>query len=51
MDNKQILDMGIDVLKSIDAKNIENVDIDRTEYEDGSATISISVTAPAKIRE
>lgn len=51
MDNKQILDMGIDVLKTVSGKDIESVDIDRTEYEDGSATISVSVTVPAKIKE
>ena len=48
MDSQKMLEIGIDVLKSIDTTNIETVDIDRTEYNDGSATFSVSVTLPAK---
>ena len=51
MDNPKMLEIGIDVLKSVDTKNIESVDIDRTEHNDGTATISVSVTVQTKITE
>ena len=48
MDNPALLEIGINALKSVDTEKIESVDIDRTEHNDGSATLAVSVTVAAE---
>ena len=45
MDNTTLLEIGINGLKSVDTEKIESVDIDRTEHNDGTFTLAVSVTA------
>ena len=43
MDNKRMIEIAIETLSSFDTKKIENVELERTTYEDGSAGYSVNI--------
>ena len=51
MDNKQMIEVGVQMLQSIDPIHVEDVEVERSQYDDGSARFSVSVVVPAKLVE
>ena len=47
MDKKQLIQNAIFMLESVDPDTIEVVNLDRTEYDDGSIGFSVNLTTPA----
>ncbi|MEB6549088.1 hypothetical protein MXL46_08260 [Heyndrickxia sporothermodurans] len=48
MDNKKMLDTAIEMLQQLSTEGIETVQIDNTNYDDGSVRFTVDVTYPAK---
>lgn len=51
MENKELLDHGLEMLNDIDVEGAEIVMVDKTNYKDGSVCYSVNVTMPAKDKE
>jgi hypothetical protein len=43
MDNKRMIEIAIETLSSFDTKNIENIEMERTQYTDGSAGYTVKI--------
>lgn len=46
LDNKKLIDLGIQMLQGVDINKAESIDIGRTVHSDGSVTHSINVMLP-----
>lgn len=49
MDNQQILNQAIELLKELDLTDSESVQINNTKFDDGSTLIEIGVSYPAPV--
>ena len=43
MDNKRMIEIAIETLTSFDTKHIENIELERNTYSDGSAGYTVNV--------
>lgn len=48
MENELLLAQAIELLKSVNPKDLEIVQIENTKYDDGSTGFNVSLTYPAK---
>jgi len=47
MENEKMIEIAIQSLRSFDANSIETVQLNRTQYDDGSTGYTIDITFPA----
>lgn len=51
MGNEKMLEIAIQTLKTFDPESIETVQLERTQYDDGSVGYAVNITFPAKDTE
>lgn len=48
LSKEKIKQTALELLRDVDVKETESIDIDATDYDDGSSSLTISVTYPEK---
>lgn len=49
MDNQQVLNQAVELLKGLDLTGSESVQINNTKFDDGSTLIEVAVSYPATV--